>query len=314
VHELAIEARGLTKRFGKTVALEHLDLTVGADESVALLGAGGAGKSTVLRLLAGLARPSGGRVTVSGVAPASRAGLGARQRLGMLAQEPVFYGWMTGRELLAFVADLLGIERREARDRIVGTLERVGLAAVADRQIGAYSLPERQRLGVGQALIGEPEILLLDEPFGWLDSAGTSEVLALIDQLRGSTSIVIATADVALAEGACDRIVVLDAGQVLATASTKDLLARLGPRDYVIEMAPGSGLALAGLLARLSSEPWVRAVASSEGTLRVAVRDEWRADHELLPSVVATGLTVLGLRRERPGVDVLLDRLRGEAT
>jgi ABC-2 type transport system ATP-binding protein len=313
VHEVAIEARGLTKRFGETVALDRLDLAVGPNESVALLGAGGAGKSTVLRLLAGLARPSSGRLTVAGVAPASRAGLAARGRLGMLAQEPTFYGWMTGRELLAFVADLLGIERREAGDRIAATLERVGLAAVADRQVGAYSLAERQRLGVGQALIGEPEILLLDEPLGWLDAAGASEVLGLIDGVRGSALIVIATADVALAEAACDRIVVLDAGQVLATAPANDLLARLGPRDYVIEIAPGSGLALAGLLARLSSEPWVRAVASSEGTLRVAVRDERRAAHELLPSVVATGLTVLGLRRERPGVDVLLDRLRGEA-
>ncbi len=137
--------------------------------------------------------------------------------------------------------------------------------------------------------------------------------MRIIGGLRGSTSIVIATADVALAETASDRIAVLDAGRLLATAPTDDLLARLGPRDYVIEMAPGSGLALAGLLARLSSEPWVRAVDSSEGALRVAVRDERRADRELLPSVVATGLTVLGLRRERPDVDVLLERLRGEA-
>ena len=313
MHELAIDARGLTKRFGKTLALDGLDLAVEPGESVALLGAHGAGKSIALRLFAGLARPTGGRVTVSGVAPASRAGLAARRRMGMLAQEPAFYDWMTGRELLAFAADLLGIERRVAGDRIVGTLERVGLGAHVDRQVAEYSLPLRRRLGIGQALVGEPTLLLLDEPLGSLDATGASDVLGIIDELRGSASMVIATADVALAETACDWIVVLDGGRMLAAAPTHDLLARLGPRDYVIEMAPGSGLALAGLLARLSSEPWVRAVGSSEGTLRVAVRDESRADHELLPSVVATGLTVLGLWRERPRVDLLLERLRGEA-
>jgi ABC-2 type transport system ATP-binding protein len=313
VHELAIEARGLTKRFGKAVALDGLDLAVAPGESVALLGEHGAGKSVALRLFAGLARPTSGRVTVTGAAPMSRAGLAARRRVGWLAQEPAFYEWMTGRELLAFASDLLGIERRAAGDRIVATLERVGLGAHGDRNIAEYSLPLRRRLGIGQALIGEPEVLLLDEPVGSLDPTGAGEILGLIDEVRGSASMVIATADVALAETACDRIVVLDNGRVLATEATHDLLARLGPRDYVIEMAPGSGLALAGLLARLSSEPWVRAVESSEGTLRVAVRDETRADHELLPSVVATGLTVLGLRRERPRVDVLLEGLRGEA-
>jgi len=313
VHELAIEARGLTKRFGQTVALDGLDLAVETGESVALLGAHGAGKTVALRLFAGLARPTRGRLTVAGVDPGSRAGLAARRRLGMLGQEPAFYEWMTGRELLAFAADLLGIERRAAPDRIVATLERVGLGADGDRDVGDYSMPLRRRLGVGQALIGDPEVLLLDEPLASLDATGASDVLGIIGGLRGSTSIVIATADVALAEMASDRIALLDAGRVLATAPTDELLARLGPRDYVIELAPGSGLALAGLLARLSSEPWVRAVDSSEGALRVAVRDERRADHELLPSVVATGLTVLGLRRERPDVDVLLERLRGEA-
>jgi ABC-2 type transport system ATP-binding protein len=313
VHELAIEARGLTKRFGKMVALDGLDLAVGPGESVALLGAHRAGKSVALRLLAGLARPTGGRVTVDGVTPASRAGLAARRRVGVLAQEPAFYDWMTGRELLAFAADLLGIERRVAGDRVVSTLERVGLGADGDRQIGDYSLPLRRRLGIGQALIGEPEVLLLDEPLRSLDASGVGDVLGLIDDQRGSTAMVIATADMSLAEAACDRTVVLDAGRTLATAPTHNLLARLGPRDYVIETVPGSGLALAGLLARLSSEAWVRAVESSEGTLRVAVRDELRAEHELLPSVVATGLTVLGLRRERPDVDVLLERLRGES-
>jgi ABC-2 type transport system ATP-binding protein len=313
VHELVIEARGLTKRFGKVVALDGLDLEVEDGASLAILGPAGSGKSTALRLLAGLSRPSAGRVIVANAPPASRAGVAGRARIGVLDQEPAFYDWMTGRELLVFVADLHGLAHGELADRLVRALERTGLAEVADRQIDGYSLPARQRLGVAQAVLADPQVLLLDEPLGWLDAAGRSEILGLLADLLGSTSMLVATSDVSLAEALCDRVAVLDAGRMLSTGRTDEVLARLGPRDYVIDTVPGSGLALAGLLARLSSEPWVRAVEGLDGSVRVAVRDERRADRELLPAVVATGLTVLGLRRERPGIERLVDELRGEA-
>ena len=313
MHELALEARALTKRFGKVVALDGLDLQVSPGESLAILGTGGAGKSTVLRCLAGLVRPTGGSVALGGVSPASRAGLAARRRLGWLAQEPAFYQWLTAREQLAFAADLLGVERNVAADRVSETLERVGLSAAADQRISELSLPLRQRLGIGEAIVGEPEVLLLDEPLGWLDAAGRGETLGLLAGIRGSAAILIATADAAVAESTCDRVVVVDHGRVLATSPTLALLDRVAPRDYVLELAHGPGLALAGFVARLAREPWVAELTALHDGLRVAVRDEERAERELLPAIVATGLVVRGLRRERPATAVIVDRLRSAA-
>ena len=215
MHELVIEVRGLTKRFGTVLALDHLDLDVPAGTCVGLVGGRGAGKSVAIRLLAGLTRPTSGVVTLAGVPLHSRRGLAARAKLGVLDQEPSLYDWMTGRELLAFTADLLGVNRSEAPALIEATLGRVGLADAADRRVQEYSLPLRQRLGLAQALVGRPEVLLLDEPLGWLDAAGREEILALLLGLRGSLTMVIATGELDLTEAACDSVVGLDAGRVV---------------------------------------------------------------------------------------------------
>jgi ABC-type multidrug transport system ATPase subunit len=313
VHDLELEAHGLTKRFGKVLALDDVDLRVSPRDSVAILGDAAAGKSTVLRCAAGLVRPSGGSIALGGVDPRSSKGLAVRRRLGYLGQEPGFYDWMTGGELLAFAAELLGVERREAPSRVDETLERVGLRGDRDRRIADYALPLRQRLGVAQALIGDPDLLLLDEPLGWLDPASRSELLELLVGLRGSRSMVIATSDVALAEMACERVVVLDRGRVLADSPTASLLDGVSSRDYVVETVSGAGLALAGLAARLSHEAWVAGLWAVDGTLRISVRDDVRADRELLPAVVATGVHVRALRRERPQVAAVVERLRDGA-
>jgi ABC-2 type transport system ATP-binding protein len=311
VHELVIEAHQLTKRYGKVLALDRLDLEVPRGTCLGLVGESRAGKSVVLRLLAGLTRPTSGEVTLAGARLGSRQALPARRRLGVLDQEPSLYDWMTGRELLAFVADLLGVGRSNAGARVEAALEQAGLADAADRRIDAYPPPLRQRLGIAQALVGEPDVLLLDEPLGWLDPPGRLEIVALLGARRGSTTMVIATGELDLVEAVCDVVVVLDEGRVLARASTSDLLARLTPGAYVIELERGPGLAFEGLLARLAREPWVRDAAALDGTLRVTVADEIRAGHELLPAVVATGLQVVGVRRERPDVAALLAQLRG---
>jgi len=310
VHELALEARSLTKRFGKAVALDGLDLHVRRGESVAILGSSAAGKSTALRLFAGLARPSSGEVLVHGVHVASSAGLDARRRVGFVPQEPGLYPWMTARELLEFGAGLLGLDRGAVDGAVTDALARVGLAEAADQPIGGYGMPWRQRLAIAQALLGAPELLLLDEPLEWLDGPGQDDALALLERLRGVVAMVLATSDVDLAAATCERIVVLDQGRPVASGAAAVLLDSVGPRAYVFDLAPGDGLAQAGLVARLASERWVRGVSSTNGTLRVEVRDERRAERELLPAIVATGIGVEAMRRVRPEVDELIARLR----
>ncbi|HEU4571086.1 MAG TPA: ABC transporter ATP-binding protein, partial [Candidatus Limnocylindrales bacterium] len=146
----AVTVRGLTKRFGPVLALDRLDLEVPAGSVFGLLGPNGAGKTTTIRILTGLARPSAGEAVVLGRPPVDAAKGGG---IGYMPQEPRFYGWMRGRELLDLVGRLHGLPDGERRTRVADALEQAGLADAADRRIGGYSGGMRQRLGIAQALL-----------------------------------------------------------------------------------------------------------------------------------------------------------------
>jgi ABC-2 type transport system ATP-binding protein len=307
----AIEIRGLTKRYGTILALDGLDLDVPRGSILGLLGPSGAGKTTTLRLLAGLARPTGGSATVAGVPVSFEAGLGARREIGLLADDPAFYGWMTGRELLAFVADLVGIKRAALPDRVSAIVERVGLGGVADDRIATYPIGWRRRLGMGQALMGEPDVLLLDEPLAGLEVADRRAIRACIAEVRGAATVVAATRAPSDLDGLCDRVAILDRGRLLFDAPVDVVIGGVAP-SYLVEVQPGAGLALAGLVARLRREPWVSEVATADHRLRVSVLDVDRAARELLPAVVATGMAVVAFRRERPNLDDVLRQAIGD--
>ena len=212
---MVIEARGLTKRFGRAVALDDIDLNVPRGSAFGLLGPAGSGKSTVVRLLAGLARPSAGTLSIGGAPGGS---LAARRRLGVLLQETQLYPWMTGREALAFAADLAGVDRAGLDRRIDEVSRRLSVEDALPRRVESMPMPTRGRLAVAQALVGDPEILLLDEPFQGLDPEGRDDVLALLRELRGSTTIMLAAKRPADVEALCDRMAVLEAGRILRTS------------------------------------------------------------------------------------------------
>jgi ABC-2 type transport system ATP-binding protein len=312
----AVATRGLSKAFGPHLALDGLDLDVPAGSIFGLVGVSGAGKTTALRLMAGLARPTGGSVAIAGRPMANGGEREARRRLGVLDQSPRFYSWMTGRELLAFVADLFGVPRSAVGARVDEGLERVGMSQAADRRVGGYSMAERQRIGLAQALIGEPEVLLLDEPVGSVDPAARADLLRIVRALRGSATVVMSGADPEDIEPVCDRVALLDAGRLVVDARVDALVGGVKDTAYVIELDRGSGVALAGLVARLRKESWVRDASTDRGLLRVLVRDEGRAAHELLPAIVATGVSVSTFRRQRPSlrdaVAELLERGRAD--
>jgi ABC-2 type transport system ATP-binding protein len=312
----AITTRDLTKHFGEVVALDGLDLDVPQGTVFGLLGPSGAGKTTTLRLLAGLARPTSGSVTVAGLPVNPGDGIEARRRTGVLDQDARFYGWMTGRELLAFVADLVGIGRGEMAARIDETLTQVGLTGAADRRIDGYTGELRRRVGIAQALVGRPEVLLLDDPISGLDPLARSEILALIRDLRASATVIVASSDPAHIELVCDRVAVLERGRLIIDARVDALVGGVTQTAYVVEIDPGPGLALAGLVERLRLERWVVGARAEQHVLRVTVRDEVRAAHELLTSIVATGLSIATFRRERPtlgdAVAELVDRARAD--
>ncbi len=296
-----IAASGLTKRFGKVVALDGLDLDIPRGAALGLLGPAGAGKSTLVRLLAGLILPSAGSLTVDG-APAGS--VAARRRLGVLLQDAQLYGWMTARETLAFGADLAGVARTELAGRIDEIAGRLSIAADLDRHVSTLAAATRARLALAQALVGEPEVLVLDEPFNTLDPEDRREILGVLSALRGTATIVLAAHRLADIEELCDRLAVLDVGRLVLAASIPELALRAPV--FVIETGVAGGLAIEGLLARLRAEPWVADVAAASGTVRVTVSDEARAARELLPAVVGIGVPVSAFRREPQSLEGLI--------
>jgi len=220
----AIRTRGLTKRFGKVVALDHLDLDIPTGVVFGLLGPNGAGKTTAIRLLTGLARPTAGSALVGGVAVNRRNSLELRRRLGVLDQDPRFYGWMTGRDLLGFVADLLGLGGKELKTRVSETLETVGLTEAANRRIAGYSGGMRQRLGIAQALLNDPKLLIVDEPTVGLDPEERVRFRQLLEELSGERIVILSTHIVSDVEAIASDIAIVAAGRLLARGTPAELM------------------------------------------------------------------------------------------
>jgi ABC-2 type transport system ATP-binding protein len=218
----AISMNALTKRYQSVAALSDLTLHVPEGTVYGFLGPNGAGKTTALKLLAGLAHATSGSATVNGV-PVTAAGR-HRRELGYLAQEARFYGWMTGRETLRYVAQLHGIGS-DRNARIQALLERVGIADAADRRTSTYSGGMRQRLGIAQALVGRPAVLLLDEPVSALDPIGRKQVLELMQELKGETTIFYSTHILDDVQRVSDHVAILDHGRLVKAAPTQVLLA-----------------------------------------------------------------------------------------
>lgn len=282
-----VETRGLTKRYGGLVALDALDLRVPARTVVGFLGPNGAGKTTAMKLLIGLQRPSAGTAAVFGLDVASR-GPEVRTRVGYLAQDPRFYDHLTARETLRFVARFFyrGPERAIER-RIDELLELVGLEDKADRPVRGFSGGERQRLGIAQANVNDPSLLLMDEPAAALDPAGRQAVLRIIERLRERTTVFFSTHILDDVERVADRVAILDHGRLIAHAPTAELLTGDGAATFELALR-GDAQAVARAL---GAEPWVDAVDvvadDDEALLHVRVHDAAAAEALLLRRALA---------------------------
>ena len=304
----AIRTHGLTKRFGTILAVDRLDLEVPAGSVFGFLGPNGAGKTTTLRMLTGLARPSAGTAEVAGI-PIGLDRPELRRRLGYLDQDPRYYGWMRGRELLELVGRLAGLDGAELRTRTAEMLDRTGLTEAWNRRIGGYSGGMRQRLGIAQALIHRPAIVFLDEPVSSLDPEGRRDVLELIAGLRGEMTVVLSTHVLGDVERVCDRVAILDRGRLVTESGLEALLAEHARPIYRLVPEAGQDGAVEALTARLAAAAWAGGIDREPGgVVRVAVHDEARASAEILPLVVGAGVRLAAFERVRPTLeDVFLE-------
>ena len=282
----AIRTTGLSKRYGDVWALRSLDLRVPRGSIFGFLGPNGAGKTTAMRILLGLARPSGGEASVLGF-DVERSSLEVRRRVGYLAQLPRFYDELTPRETLRFAR---GFFPRDPGDDVeadlADALDLVGLREKADQKVGGLSGGQRQRLGIAQASVHRPELLILDEPAAALDPIGRRDVLDIMRQLKGATTVFYSTHILDDVERISDTVAVLHRGQCVAQAPTEELLAG-GEGSFTAEVR-GNAEAAAE---RLRRQPWVAdvtAVAHEDRTrMQVQVRDSDAAEEHLLRVLLA---------------------------
>ncbi len=296
----AIEIKALEKRYGQVKALDGLDLTVETGSVFGFLGPNGAGKTTTLRILTGLAESSGGQAFIAGVPVSDRRAVS--HLVGYLPEEPAFYRWMTPLELLDHVGRIFGQpadgRKRQARQ----LLELVGLSDVAKRRIGGFSRGMRQRLGLAQALMNDPQVLLLDEPVSALDPQGRKEVLEMIAALKDTATIFMSTHILADVERICDQVGIIDHGRLITAGKRSELLARYHTDAILIELEPGHEQDLSTWLKGLKAA-WLSHLTMEGATARIQVKDIDLARRELLGSLGKLKLPVLKFEVSTPALE-----------
>lgn len=293
----AVSVSSLVKNYGSRQVLAGIDLTIAQGTIYGLVGPNGAGKTTLLSILAGLRRPTSGSVTLN---PADT-------EIGFMPDTPEYYPWLTGAELLEYAARLRGFTI--SHDDVEWRLAQVGLASVGfdDRKrIGSYSRGMKQRLAMAVTLIGEPSILILDEPCSALDPVGRAEVLEMIARLAGRATVLLSTHLLSDVERICDSVAMLDRGKVILA----------GPVESVRSWgaAPGFRLALEhddqALMAEISRYPWfVEMVAGRPGYYTITVTEYDQARHDLLALLSARSAPVLEFARADPSLEDLFLRV-----
>ncbi len=231
-----LDARGLVKYFGATLAVAGVDLAAGPGEVFGLLGPNGAGKTSTLRMLCGLLTPTRGEVRIARH-DLVRERAAAKACIGYLDEEPIVYPHLTGREFLHLVADLYGVERGAARERAISRLlEMLDFADKVDDLISSYSHGTRQKIGLASVFVHDPQVMLLDEPTNGLDPRAARRVKDLLQELsaRGRT-VLISTHILEIAQALCDRVAIMNRGRVVAVGTLAELRAGAGAEDATLE-------------------------------------------------------------------------------
>ncbi|HLX27709.1 MAG TPA: ABC transporter ATP-binding protein [Casimicrobiaceae bacterium] len=269
----AIEARGMTRRFGDFVAVANVDFSVRRGEVFGLIGANGAGKTTAIRMLCGTLTPTSGSIAVAGIDVVRRA-REARRHIGYVAQRFALYGDLTVRENLTLQAGLYDLPNARARERIAWALRRFDLEGSASTRAALVPLGYQRRLAVAAALLHEPEVLFLDEPTSGLDALARSELWEVVYELAEHDAGVLITTHYMDEAQFCDRLALMHAGAILAEGTPRDLLER-GRATPVLEVEANDS---ARCLALLRAEPNVIEVLPHAGRLRATLREGSSAD------------------------------------
>jgi ABC-2 type transport system ATP-binding protein len=312
-NQAVIHTQGLSKSYGDVQGLKPLDLIVPQHSIFGFLGPNGAGKTTTMKLLLGLIRPTAGNGSIFGQ-DIVRDSVAIRSRIGYLPQQPRFVDDMSARETLRFTARFFFSGPQAKIDqRVNEMLDLVGLQDKSDRPVKGFSGGERQRLGLAQAQVNYPELLILDEPAAALDPIGRHEVLRVMERLRAHTTIFYSTHILDDVQQVSDTVAILNQGELLAQGPIERLLAGSGGPVYTVTL---KGDAMSAL-ARIQNLPWISDVEATTRngfeSWQVGVTDEQAAQENLLRQILADkSLTVVEFSRKTHQLEeVFMDIVEG---
>jgi ABC-2 type transport system ATP-binding protein len=310
-----IEVQHLTKRYGPTTAVDDVSFRVERGEVLGFLGPNGAGKTTTMRVLTGYMPPSEGRAIVAGYDVLTQP-IEAKRRTGYLPETPPLYPEMTVRDYLAFVARIKGVPRGERKSRVASVMERTRIADMANRHCGKLSKGYRQRVGLAQAIMHNPDVLILDEPTAGLDPKQINETRQLIKDLGGEHTVILSTHILPEVSQTCHRVVIINKGRVVAVDTPENLTARLRGSETMFLQVDAAG---ADVRTALQAIPGVTQVAASEtrGTVTsFEINSETGRDvrRDLASAVVTQGWGLLELRPLRMSLEEIFLHLTTEET
>jgi ABC-2 type transport system ATP-binding protein len=251
-----IEVRNLSKNYGDRSAIQGLNFSVRKGEVVGFLGPNGAGKSTTMKIITGYMAPSSGEVKVAGF-DVFEDPLEVKKRIGYLPETPPVYHDMFVGDYLTFVANLKGVERSRVKSLVDGALEKTGLTDVRNRLIGNLSKGYKQRVGLAQALVSDPEILILDEPTVGLDPKQVAEMRQLIRRLKGQHTLILSTHILPEVQASCEKVIIINRGHIVAEDSLDGLARRMS----------GGGHSMT-LRVRRNQDALAKSLASQEGVVK----------------------------------------------
>lgn len=303
-----IEVKNLTKTYGGITAIRGLNFSVKKGEVVGFLGPNGAGKSTTMKIITGFMAPTSGIATVAGFDVFENP-IEVKKRIGYLPETPPLYTDMYVRDYLKYVAELKGVEKSKIASQVDDALEKTFLTDVQKRLIQNLSKGFRQRVGIAQALVSNPDVLILDEPTVGLDPKQVAEIRELIRSLRGHHTIILSTHILPEVQATCERIIIINQGQIVAQDSLEGLTASQQGRRKIVLRTKKLGADVESALKTISG---VSAVRGDGAEIEIETADDEKLIESIAQLVMQKGFGLLGIQSARVDLEDVFIKLTYE--
>lgn len=308
-----LEVEHLTRRYGPITAVDDISFQTRSGEILGFLGPNGAGKTTTMRMITGYLPPTSGEVRIEG-AGLRRDPLAAKRKIGYLPELPPLYPELTVKDYLNFVARLRQVAARERKAAVERALDRCSLADVGGRVIGRLSKGYRQRVGIAQAILHNPRLLIFDEPTAGLDPRQILETRQLIRGLAGDHTVILSTHILSEAANTCQRVIIINRGRLVAVDSPENLTRRVKQADTLMITLRGAGAAAQAAIAQLAGVSKAELISEQEGVARLRVESKDLATREAIArALVEGGYGLLELREIELTLEEIFLSLTGSA-